>query len=194
MLFRPKTVAALTGFGLLALAGQTVSAAPVNCPGTSATTDREFTVTLTIPDSLGSATCIDSGGGNIGGSDSDFAGYTFLDKFEDPQDDSGAANGAITSVTGLGGTAGTFGFAPPSGYTEFIVLFKSGDAQLDPDWAAFGIPNGYTGGDWAISSQGLSHVNLYGKVGEVPLPAAAWLFGSALLGMVGIGYRRRQTA
>jgi hypothetical protein len=26
----------------------------------------------------------------------------------------------------------------------------------------------------------------------VPLPAAAWLFGSALLGMAGIGYRRHR--
>ncbi len=31
-------------------------------------------------------------------------------------------------------------------------------------------------------------------VGAVPLPAAAWLFGSALLGMVGFGARRRLTA
>jgi len=28
----------------------------------------------------------------------------------------------------------------------------------------------------------------------VPIPAAAWLFGSALLGMLGVGYRRRQAA
>ena len=29
------------------------------------------------------------------------------------------------------------------------------------------------------------------SMSAVPIPAAAWLFGSALLGMVGIGYRRR---
>jgi len=32
--------------------------------------------------------------------------------------------------------------------------------------------------------------NLVG-VGEVPVPAAAWLFGSALLGLAGIKKRRR---
>jgi hypothetical protein len=26
----------------------------------------------------------------------------------------------------------------------------------------------------------------------VPIPAAAWLFGSALLGVVGLGYRNRK--
>ena len=38
---------------------------------------------------------------------------------------------------------------------------------------------------------GLSHVTQYNAV---PLPAAAWLFGSAVLGMAGIGYRRKQAA
>jgi len=32
------------------------------------------------------------------------------------------------------------------------------------------------------------------ELAAVPIPAAAWLFGSALLGMVGIGARRRQAA
>lgn len=31
----------------------------------------------------------------------------------------------------------------------------------------------------------------YEGISAVPLPAAAWLFGSAMLGMVGLGYRRR---
>jgi hypothetical protein len=30
-------------------------------------------------------------------------------------------------------------------------------------------------------------------VAAVPIPAAAWLFGSALLGLAGLGYRRKQT-
>lgn len=38
---------------------------------------------------------------------------------------------------------------------------------------------------------GLSHKTAFGN--PVPLPAAAYLFGSALLGMVGIGYRRNRT-
>ena len=38
---------------------------------------------------------------------------------------------------------------------------------------------------------GTSHVSAYGVV---PIPAAVWLFGSALVGMTGIGYRRRRNA
>jgi hypothetical protein len=37
---------------------------------------------------------------------------------------------------------------------------------------------------------GLSHKTTFGN--PVPLPAAAYLFGSALLGMAGIGYRRNK--
>lgn len=37
-----------------------------------------------------------------------------------------------------------------------------------------------------------NHDDMGIRVQVVPLPAAAWLFGSALLGMAGIGYRRRQ--
>ncbi len=32
------------------------------------------------------------------------------------------------------------------------------------------------------------------KASVVPIPAAAWLFGSALMGMTGLGYRRRRAA
>lgn len=33
-----------------------------------------------------------------------------------------------------------------------------------------------------------------GWVGAVPIPAAVWLFGSALVGLAGLGYRRKQAA
>ncbi len=39
-------------------------------------------------------------------------------------------------------------------------------------------------------SHGLSHANLYGMVSEVPVPAAAWLFGSALIGLAGLTRKR----
>lgn len=39
------------------------------------------------------------------------------------------------------------------------------------------------------NNSGLSHVTQYSS--PVPLPAAAWLFGSALMGVAGIGYRRK---
>jgi len=158
----------------------------VFCPGTVSPTDREFSIT-TDP---GTATCLSYGPGNIAGGDSDFAGYTFIDKFESPDDNGGALDDALT-VTGLDGTSGTFSFTAP-GYTSFIVALKSGEGQLNPHWAAFLLPAGVTSGSWTISSQGLSHVNLYGIAAEIPVPAALPLFASALVGGGLLSWRRRR--
>ncbi len=45
-----------------------------------------------------------------------------------------------------------------------------------------------------ISMNGVSGAIDNIQVTAVPIPAAAWLFGSALLGMAGIGYRRNSKA
>ncbi|MGD8931553.1 MAG: VPLPA-CTERM sorting domain-containing protein [Chromatiales bacterium] len=51
-----------------------------------------------------------------------------------------------------------------------------------------------TSGTWStVDEKGLSHITFYdtgAPVSPVPLPAAAWLFGAALLGMAGIARRR----
>lgn len=44
--------------------------------------------------------------------------------------------------------------------------------------------------EWATLGQELSHISFY-DTGEVPLPAAVWLFGSGLLGMAGIARRKK---
>ena len=58
------------------------------------------------------------------------------------------------------------------------------------------LPKGVLTGSWSFSgSQSLSQVQLDGVTDErtpvVPVPAAAWLLGSGLLGLVGIGRRRK---
>jgi hypothetical protein len=165
------------------LAAGAVNALPVavNCPGTAGTGDREFTVT-TDP---GTVTCLLTGTGNINGNSDDIndLGYITLDKSDDLI--TGAFPGSLTATPPTSGLSGTFSFNAP-GYTDFVIAFKTGQGgnpDLDPDWAAFSLPNGVTSGDWAISGQQqLSHANLYGKV--VPAPAAVWLFltGFATLG------------
>ncbi|WP_209262533.1 VPLPA-CTERM sorting domain-containing protein [Thiorhodococcus minor] len=61
------------------------------------------------------------------------------------------------------------------------------DGQANFDHAFFW---NKTGQKLQISAaNGLSHVFSDGT--SVPLPAAAWLFGSAMLGLAGIGYRRK---
>ena len=46
-------------------------------------------------------------------------------------------------------------------------------------------------GEWYTpGGEGLSHLTFY-DTGEVPVPAAVWLFGSGLLGLVGVARRRQ---
>src|SRR5690606_31742192 len=61
---------------------------------------------------------------------------------------------------------GTFSFTPVSGYSNYLIAFKSGEGQLDPGWAIFSLPGDVFSGAWAIDPQkasGLSHINLYVK-------------------------------
>jgi len=174
----------------LTLAGSGVAVAlpvSVSCPGTAATTDREFTIT-TDP---GTATCLAYAVGNISGNGDTInqLGYLLLDKTDDAT--SGLFPTLLTATPPTSGLSGTFSFAAPSGYTSFVIAFKSGNGQLDPDWAAFTLPSGQTSGSWTISgAQQLSHVNLYARVAPVPLPAAVWLFGSGVIGLFAAARRR----
>lgn len=52
--------------------------------------------------------------------------------------------------------------------------------------------NAVTAGSWVTpSGKGLSHLTFYDSMAVVPVPAAFWLFGTALIGL--IGYSRRKT-
>lgn len=178
------------------LAGSHALAAPVNCPDTAVTTDREFTV-----DATPSATCFRTGNGNINGNGNGnnadpiiaIEGFTLIDKTDN---NDGALNGALT-VTGIGSTSGSFTINPAvyGLFDQIAIGFKSGQGQLNPDWAVFLLADGTTAGTFSISGrQSLSHANLYGRgtpPAQVPLPGTMALIG---MGLLGAGAVRRRAA
>lgn len=178
-------------------------AATTMCPGTEATTDREFSLTTTP-----GSTCIGYGVGNINGNpgganpDPIFSlglfpmGAVLLDKTDDGPDPIGSV-----VLTTTGSTSGSFSIFVPTGFTltNAVLGFKSGEGQLDPDWAAFLLPLGVLSGSWAIDNsaatgnQALSHANLYGTLvpSVIPLPAGGLLLISALGGLAMLRRRKK---
>src|SRR5262245_12241044 len=147
----------MIGIGVSSLA----QAMAVSCTGTPAAGDREFTL-----DTTPGSTCLAFGPGNVNGNGDDIndLGYITIDKTDDST--SGIDPDALTSTPPTSGLSGIFSFVPPAGFTNFVIALKSGEGQLDPDWAAFLLPAGVTSGSWSISNrQQLSHVNLYGQRG-----------------------------
>lgn len=180
---------AVVAFSAFASSAQ---AAEVFCPAGADSTpgagERAFSVTTTSgPD----AECFDSGTGNEVGLDLP-AGYVLVDKEE-----TGSEEAAGIVVTGLGTTNGTFSFNVSlwSSYSNLIISFKSGEGQLDPDWAAFDLDPLTTSGLWNIypaGTQSLSHVSLYGLPGTTTVPDGGATLGLLGLGMLGLGYLRRR--
>jgi hypothetical protein len=189
--------------GLALTLANNAQAAEAFCPtgldsGDASATQRIFGVTTTTgPD----AECFSFGTGN--NPDPITAGYTLIDKEE-----TGSEEAAGLVLTGLGTTAGTFSFNVSlwSSYSNLIIVFKSGDGQRDPDWAAFDLDPLTISGLWNIyptGTQSLSHASLYGLAtgsgtgpdtgSAVPEPASLALLGSGLA-FAAARFRRRRKA
>ena len=194
-----KVGLATLALGFVAQAG---SAATTLCPGTAGPTDREFSVTL-----AGAATagCVAFGGGNIDNTLDlgTISPAVLLDKSDDGVDAVGSLVVTISSIVTVTpkGFSGFWSILVPAGY-ELInayIGFKTGEGQIDPDWALFSLPAGSLSGSWAVintaarGNQNLSHANVYGNLvpATIPVPAAGFMLVGALAGLAALRRRRK---
>lgn len=189
----------LVTVGALAMLAGGANAATVTtyCPGTSDTGDREFTITIEGPTAAG---CLLWGEGNTDTPANEAAILAEVSPavLLDKSDGASLVPGVEILVTGVQSLSGLWEIVVPTGFTltnAFLAL-KSGNGQLDPDFALFSIPDGILSGSWSIAagSQSLSHISLYGTLvpATIPLPAAGFLLIGALGGL-GLASRRRRT-
>ena len=107
-------------------------------------------------------------------------------------------NTSIFDFFTIGATSGTWELKPgqsfEAGYAYAFVLKGAQDSAVYLMDTAFGKGDWNTNGLLNRGGQhpALSNVAIFKAQTPVPLPAAAYLFGSALLGMAGIGYRRNK--
>jgi hypothetical protein len=165
--------------GLILGRAERAVAGSLTCPGTSSTSDREHTLTLSGGTPTGCTT--GNGPNDINGSPSQDvfvqAGWTFLDKDENPDNGTGAIPENWLTVSSFGASSAHFDLAAAvwASYTDISIGFKVGSTA--PTWAVFSLPYLTLSGDWSTvptsGGGGLSHVTLYGKPGAPPDPPAA---------------------
>jgi len=158
-------------------------------------------------DSTQVSACLDSGVGNLTGEDHNDLfllgvghDYTSAGKLND----NGSGYNPFSISFTEGGSeplTGSWGF--DSSFWDYTstgaIAFKFGTGDTADEWFVFSLVNGQTSGTWDFfkvlgngnGTGGLSHVNLY-AVTAVPLPAAVWLFGSALISFAGFSRYRKK--
>lgn len=179
-----------------ALIANGAAAADIPCKAVSATINY-----MQVSDTTVSA-CLDAGVGNLTGNP---ANDLFLNGAGAGQVPAGKSDGtnpfniSFSQTSSSGPTStGTFSFDSSFWDNHNIgsIGFKFGTGNKPDEWFVYSLVNGVSSGEYTFfnvngTGGGLSHVNLYS---DVPLPAAVWLFGSALLGFAGVARKKKSSS
>ena len=187
MKFRIILLAISLGLSGTSLAGT------IACPGAVSGNQRFVELTTVGAD----AQCLLASGGNLTGNPMNDpfllanSNFVTIDKSDDAVSGTDVDAFGSNEVQGLNeGTQGSFDFSSVAGsYLQFAIGFKTGgNGNQDNVSFVFLLPAGITSGIWEImiKNQELSHAVLYGVPAPVPIPAAAWLFLTAVGGLFGI--------
>lgn len=98
---------------------------------------------------------------------------------------------SVTNIPFLAGVNGHIAPAPTQ-TTAGLVIDDAGYGTMPGLWDLVFFGSGFNNAAGALSLFGnQAGIFLEGEVYALPVPAAAWLFGSSLLGLAGIGRKRK---
>ena len=120
--------------------------------------------------------------------------WEYLSKQETPGNLEGPVDIGLVVTPTTGTNSGTYSFNPGtwSIYDYITVVLKDGDVA-DIKWFAYLLGDGNSNGTWTYpTGKDLSHLSVYGRKGDAPVPepATILLLGSGLVGLAGFGRKK----
>ena len=201
-----KVFSRIAVVGMLGVVAMSANAAPVVLDNTFSCSAGNAINGITIGDVTGSAGGANECWGTYNGNDPGPSGdgfdvggtiFDFVAKENTPGILEGADIGLVVSPN-TGVPSGTWSFdSSKFAPTEFLIVLKAANTPGYAAWIFDGPEAASNDGNWLVAwtnqngiMHDLSHLSIYAPT-PIPVPAAVWLFGSGLLGLVGVARRKR---